>query len=224
MSTVTTPLENSLHFRKGERFILLIMGDRYLVSVLDVEPERLRVSYPSAHFPVEGMYVILEFHDDEGYSTYESEVLETPREPGDGLILRRPHADRRASHRRAWRVASDFKAVIKDHVHPQRHEVTVTNVSAGGMQIATEVDLGIGHNLDIEFDLPGRGRHKVLGAVVHLMVEDAPQRKAETRAGIRFINPDNETTKAMIEFIWLQVHRLHPEARHPGLGKAPMPH
>lgn len=216
MSIAMNPIELSQHFRKGERFILLIMGERYLVSVLDVEEDQIRVSYPAAHFPVEGMYVLMEFHDDEGYSTYESEVLATPHQPGDGLVLRRPHADQRASHRRAWRVEADFKAVIKDHVHPQKHEVDVINLSAGGLQFATELGLGIGHNLDISFDIPGRGHHQVLAAVAHLMVKEDDKRSPH-RVGVKFINPEPETTKAVVEYIWLQVHRKHPEARHPML-------
>jgi len=216
MTPAVNPFDNSMHFRKGERFILLIMGERYLVSVLDVEADRVRVSYPSAHFPVEGMYVLMEFHDDEGYSTYESEVLATPHQPGDGLVLRRPHADRRASHRRAWRVETDFKAIVKDHVHPQKHEVDVVNLSAGGLQFKSGLDLEIGHNVDIDFDLPGRGHHKVLGAVAHLMVSEEA-RNAPRRIGIKFINPEPDTTRAVIEYIWLQVHRTHPEARHPML-------
>jgi hypothetical protein len=216
MTTALNAFDNGLHFRKGERLILLIMGERYLVSVLDVEPERVRVSYPAAHFPVEGMYVLMEFHDDEGYSTYESEVLATPHQPGDGLVLRRPHADRRASHRRAWRVEADFKAIIKDHVHPQKHEVDVINVSAGGLQFATQQVMEIGHNLDIDFDIPGRGHHKVLAAVAHLIVLEKDQH-APHRVGVKFINPEPETTKAVAEYIWLQVHRKHPEARHPML-------
>jgi len=219
MSTATNSLANDLHFRKGERFILLIMGERYLVSVLEVESDRVRVSYPAAHFPVEGMYVLMEFHDEEGYSTYESEVLQTPHQPGDGLVLRRPHADRRASHRRAWRVDADFKAIIKDHVHPQKHEVDVINVSAGGLQFATDLDMEIGHNLDVDFDLPGRGHHRVLAAVAHIMMKDGDKR-APHRVGIKFINPEPETMQAIIEYIWLQVHRTHPEARHPMLRPA----
>jgi c-di-GMP-binding flagellar brake protein YcgR len=214
MSMITPAAEASQHFRKGERCILLIMGERYLVTLLEVDEEKLRVTYPSAHFPVEGMYVILEFHDEEGFSTYESEVLETPKDYGDGLVLKRPHADVRASHRRTWRAPAGFNAEIKAHVHPKRQNVKVIDVSAGGMQIESGGDWGLGHNLDIEFDLPGRGHHKVLGVVAHIL-----RREDTQRIGVRFINPEPETTHALVEYIWLQIHRTHPEARHPMLKR-----
>ncbi len=207
------------HFSKGERCILLIMEERYLVSVLSVAEDRLRVSYPSSHFPVEGMYILLEFHDEEGYSLYESEVLETPKDHGDGLILRLPHADRRTSHRRTWRVDADLRCQFKDHVHPRRHEAQVTNISAGGMQLQTDTDLGIGHNIDIELEMPGRGTHHILGIVAHLMVSEDTQSRGIVQAGIRFLNPEPETSRALTEYIWKQVHKLHPKAHHPAISE-----
>lgn len=216
MSIATSPENLGQHFRKGERCILLIMGERYLVSLLEVDDEKLRVTYPSAHFPVEGMFVILEFHDAEGFSTYESEVLETPKDYGDGLVLKRPHADLRSSHRRTWRAPAGFDAQIKAHVHPAKHTVKVIDVSAGGMQVETAQDWAVGHNLDIDFTLPGRGPHRVLGVVAHTVRPEGAA-PGMHRVGIRFINPDVETTHALVEYIWLQIHRLHPEARHPML-------
>ncbi len=207
------------HFTKGERCILLIMEERYLVTVLSVADDRVRVSYPSAHFPVEGMYILLEFHDEEGYSLYESEVLETPRDHGDGLVLRLPHADRRTSHRRTWRVEADLTCQFKDHVHPRRHEAQVTNVSAGGMQIETDAQLDIGHNIDIDLELPGRGTHRILGTIAHLMVTEDSERKGHTLAGVRFLNPEQETSRALTEYIWKRVHKLHPKAHHPALNE-----
>ncbi|MFM1919890.1 MAG: PilZ domain [Candidatus Hydrogenedentota bacterium] len=205
------------HFTKGQRCILLIMDERFLATVLSVKDDQLRVSYPSAHFPIEGMYVLLEFHDEDGYSLYESEVLETPRDHGDGLVLRMPHANRRTSHRRTWRVPADLVAQLKDHVHPKRHEARVTNISAGGMQIETDADLGIGHNIDLDVELPGRGKHRLLGAVAHVMVAEDARNRHLSVAGVRFINPEPETSRAITEYIWKQVHKLHPKAHHPAL-------
>ena len=198
----------------GGRCLLLITGQRFLVSVLSVGEDWIKVTFPAADFPIEGMFVTLEFHDDEGYTVFESEVLQSPLEPGDGLTLRLPETRQRNSHRTAWRVPADFRASIKGHVHPRVHEVPVLDVSAGGLQVSADMDLALGENVDISFRLPGLGEHKVLGSVAHVvrLENDA---KAPLRAGIRFINPENETTHALKHYIRTRVAQLGPDAIGP---------
>ena len=66
------------------------MDQRFMVGILSVTPETVRVSFPMNHFPAPGMRVELEFHDAQGYTSYESEVIETPATVGDGLLLVHP--------------------------------------------------------------------------------------------------------------------------------------
>jgi len=193
----------------GGRCLLLISGQRFLVTVLASGDDWIKVTFPAADFPIEGMYVSLEFHDDEGFTLFESEVLESPRAPGEGLTLRLPERAQRNSHRTAWRVPADFRASVKGHVHPRVHDVPVLDVSAGGLQVSSDMDLAMGENVDVTFKLPGLGEHKVLGAVAHVVrTENDP--KAPIRAGIRFINPELETSEAIKHYIRGRVAQLGP--------------
>jgi len=200
-------LSNHGGITPGGRCLLVISGQRFLVSVLSSGDDWLKVTFPSADFPIEGMYVSLEFHDDDGFTLLESEVLASPRAPGDGLTLRLPERSQRNHHRTAWRVPADFRARVKGHVHPRVHEVPVLDVSAGGLQVSADMDLAMGENVDVRFTLPGLGEHQVLGAVAHVVrAEHEPQ--GPLRAGIRFINPELETTQAIKQYIRGRVAQL----------------
>ncbi|MCC6143375.1 MAG: hypothetical protein IT368_06180, partial [Candidatus Hydrogenedentes bacterium] len=78
------------HFRKGGQCLLILMGQRFLVTILSVEQDRFLLSFPACDFPIDGMHVDLEFHDEDGYVRYESEVLLGPAEAGDGVVVKRP--------------------------------------------------------------------------------------------------------------------------------------
>jgi Tfp pilus assembly protein PilZ len=206
------------HFVEGNRGLLLLMGHRFLVTILAVSPETVRVSFPVQDFPMEGMYVNLEFHDDLGYATYESEVIASPNEPGDGLLLRRPPESLRTHHRTSWRVAADFRVEMKGHVHPRRYDAPVINISAGGLLVRTDAPLNLGDNLDISFDLTGDGRKQALAEVMHLNVPEASQ-GAIPLVGLRFVSPEPALTKSVTMYIWRRLRQMHPK-QHTHLRRA----
>ena len=212
------PVEAGAHFIEGNRGLLLLMGHRYLVTVLSVSPENVRVSFPVQSFPMEGMYVNLEFHDDLGYATYESEVLSSPREPGDGLLLRRPPESLRTHHRTSWRVAADFRVEMKGHVHPRRYDAPVINISAGGMLVRSDAPVKMGDNMDLSFDLPGDGPKTTLGEVMHVNVPE-DSRGGVPLLGLRFVSPSEALQKSVTMYIWRRLRQLHP-GQHTHLRRA----
>ena len=60
----------------GRHCLMNTMGQRFLVEILEVEDDTVRLSCPGADYPVTGMIVSLEFHDPAGYNSYRVEVLE----------------------------------------------------------------------------------------------------------------------------------------------------
>jgi len=197
------------HFVEGNRCLLILMGQRYLVTILHVTESKVRVSFPVQDFPLEGMYLNVEFHDDLGYASYESEVLDGPKGPGDGLVLARPPDAQRNRHRSSWRVPADFKATLKDHVHPRRRECAVVNISAGGLLLHTDADLEVGDNVDLAFHLPEGGAHEALGQVMHVYVPGEMHQESEL-VGVRFVSPDPGTHRAITQYIWRRLRQLHP--------------
>ena len=197
-------------FQIGARCLLVLMGQRFLVSVIDAKPETLRLSFPVSDFPVDGMHVDLEFHDEQGYVSYETEVLHGPKELGDGMLVRRPPSVTRNQHRSSWRVPADFKAELKDHVHPRRTKVPVINLSAGGMLIRSSVPFEIGASVDVLLPIPQGDTHALIGQVMHLsQMEDA--RIETTLYGLRFVGGDPYVTQDITRYLWRRLRELHPE-------------
>lgn len=199
------------HFSEGSRCLVILSGERFLVTILKIADDNIQVTFPTSDFPIEGMHVDLEFHDDTGYTAYESEVVETPREVGDGLVVKRPPSEMsRTSHRSAWRVPADFSVRMKHHVHPRRVEVPVINVSAGGMLLKTEMDVEVGDSIDLQFTLPGELKEDLLlGRVMHVSTPPGIGSN-ERMVGLLFVSPEVRSREALSNYIWRRLREMDP--------------
>lgn len=209
--TVTSPTESetpSNPFEPGARCLLIIMKQRFLVAIQKVDDDTIEVSFPVRDFPVEGMRVEMEFHDLEGYTRFESEVLRAPKEAGDFLVLKRPPAYVRNYHRGSWRVPVDFKAEVKGHVHPRRLHVPVVNLSTGGILILTDSDMAIGDMLEASLPVPALDGEKLTCKVVHRA--DEIESSGLTQIGCTFVSPDPASIKVLSEYIWDRIRELGP--------------
>lgn len=195
-------------FVPGNRCLLLIMQQRFLVSIQKVSDREIEVSFPVRDFPVEGMRVDLEFHDLEGFTRFESEVLATPKETGDFLVLRRPPAYVRNYHRGSWRVPVDFKAEIKGHVHPRRLHVPVVNLSTGGLLILSDGDLAVEDMLEAALPIESLRGEKMTCKVVHRAEEAEPE--GLVQIGCAFVSPDPAHLKLISAYIWDRIRELGP--------------
>ncbi|MBI2425471.1 MAG: PilZ domain-containing protein [Candidatus Hydrogenedentes bacterium] len=194
-------------FVVGNRCLLMLMKERFLVSVLSVDDVTVRVSFPTRDFPIEGMYVELEFHDANGYTRYETEVLKAPEGVGDGLILKRPFEHLRTHHRSSWRVPVEFDADVKSHVHPRKYSCRVLNLSIGGMLLSTHAPFELGETVESTFEIPGSVRDTLTAKVVHV---DRADGEENGMIGLEFISPDPVLSKSISQYIWGRVKELHP--------------
>ncbi len=210
MARMTDPTAE--HIQEGERCFVALMGRRHLVSILRVKEDRIRVSFPVSDFVIDGMRAVLEFHDPEGVTTYESEVLERPKESGDGMVLARPHGRSRLRHRGSWRVPTGLSARLKGHVHPREHDCRVVNLSTGGalVLLREELEIAVGDTVELTFSLPKRPGNTFTGEVVHLA---DPQRdpRAEVFVGVQFISPDPLAVREVHDYVWLRMREIDPE-------------
>ena len=210
---------SAIPLETGTRCLLVVMNRRYMVSILQVSLETFRVTFPTVDFPIAGMTVELEVHDEHGYTAYVSEVVETPTVKGDGLLLRAPESTSRSDHRGFWRVSGDdIQVELKSHVHPRRYEVKVLDIGAGGMLISTRAPVEAGENVDLLLRLPGASPETLGAKIVHL-----PEGKGGGRSavliGLRFYNPDPVVIKAVSRYIWQRVKTLrNGEITAPGSG------
>ncbi len=197
-------------FNPGNRFLLILMGQRYLVSIQAADDDSLSVSFPIRDFPVEGMHVDMEFHDTEGYTRFESEVLKAPEALGDSLVLRRPPEVIRNYHRGSWRVPVDFKASVKGHVHPRRLTVPVINLSTGGLLILSDGPFENGDMLEAVLPLPELKGDILTCKVVHRA--DAGQSLGGlVQIGCTFVSPDPTNIQIVSSYIKERLNELGPD-------------
>jgi len=197
-------------FIPGSRCLLILMEQRFLVSIQKADEDTISVTFPIRDFPVEGMRVDLEFHDTEGYTRFESEVLVAPRDVGDSLVLRRPPEYLRNYHRGSWRVPVDFKAYVKGHVHPRRLHVPVVNLSTGGMLILTDAPLAEGDMMEAHLPLPELEDEPFTCQVVHL-AGAANSKAGLSQAGCAFVSPDPMSIKSVSNYILERLKVLGPQ-------------
>jgi hypothetical protein len=188
---------------------LLVAGDRrFLVALLSVQGEVLRLSFPMRDFPVDGMSVTLEFHEETGYAAYECEVIETPKEVGDGLRLRLLGSNAYESrHRGAWRVPAALPLSVKSHIHPRRHAGIAENVSAHGMLMATSAQFEPGENFDFTITLQDDEVHAGIGQIMHVAPGGVTQ--DGNLYGVRFVGADPALLQAISRFVWRHVRQTY---------------
>lgn len=202
--------EVNQHFQVGNRCLLIIVEQRFLVAIQEVNEDSIRLSYPASQFPVAGMLMEMEFHDELGYARFETELLATPEAVGDGLLVRKPTEHCRTTHRGAWRIPADFNVILKSHVHPRRYELPVINLSAGGMLIQSEAELDLNDTVELKFLLQGTEKPmNMLGQIMHIHQPDNPE--DDPLVGIRFINSETEDRKSISRYVWRRMRELYPD-------------
>ena len=90
MSTARTARGELADIHTGNRCMLSVGERQFLVEILELHDETMRVSCPLGNFPLGGMRVELVFHDMSGYTRYSTVVVSGPGDSNEGIILGRP--------------------------------------------------------------------------------------------------------------------------------------
>lgn len=208
MTTVTTRHSLRDELKVGNRCLLRVVGDAFLVKIIDVQTAYIRVTFPGKDYPVEGMQVILDFHDENGFNSYRTHVVRAPDRAG-ALTLVRPVEARRTSHRDSCRVPTDLTVQVKDQVHIRRYDAALHNLSGGGALIETNANYDFSTTVEVTLSLPNEPRHTIIGQIVH--VADSRHRGNGSKLyGIRFIALTPETTQSLARYIWKRLREVYP--------------
>lgn len=196
---------------KGNRCLVAVMGQRFMVDLLEVDDKTIRVSFPGRDYPISGMAVELEFHDPNGFNCYESEVILGPEKGTPGIVLERPVEPRRAQHRVSCRVPTDLTVQVKDQAHIRRYDAPLVNLSADGALIETNAPFDFSTTVELWLSLPGEPTHETLGAVVHISspTETRASGKDTTIYGIRFLHLDPAASQSICNYIWERLRELY---------------
>ena len=208
MSTKKAGDRIRMEMRLGGTCLLNVIGQHFLVEILELGPDSLRVSFPGRDYPVPGMIVHLDFHDTNGFDSFEAEVLEGPSKAGSGLLLSKPSESRRTQHRDSCRVPTDLTVQVKDQVHVRRYDAALLNLSAGGALIETDAPFDFSTSLELTLSLPGEPLLRMLGQVVH--VSDEATRPDRRTFGVRFVALSPEVHQSISRYAWHRLREMYP--------------
>lgn len=200
---------DSEDIRVGNSCLLSVMNQLFLVEILEVNDDTMRVTFAGMDYPVEGMQADLEFHDKLGFNCYRTIVLEGPKNERSGIVLMRPRECSRARHRDSCRVPTDLTVQVKDQEHFRRYDAALINLSAGGTLISTEAPFDLDATIEIHISLPGEPTHKVLGHIVHVGEDEGGPAGAPRLLGVRFVTPDPDVVESIVKYIWRRLREIY---------------
>jgi len=194
--------------KAGASCLLSVMGQHFMVDIVDVSEEGIRVTFPGHDYPVEGMVVDLEFHDTEGFNHYRTRVTKGPAGKEHGILLRPTKAAGRTQHRDSCRVPTDLTVQVRDQVHVRRYDAALRNLSAGGALLQTRAPFEFDTTLEMTLSLPGEPTHTILAQVLHTnVVPDSASE--ETLFGVRFVSVDPAVHRSLTRYIWKRLRELY---------------
>lgn len=199
----------SSHVQPGAKCLLSVLDRHFMVEILGVEHDTLRVSFPGVDYPVDGMKVDLEFHDNTGFFCYHSNVLQGPQKRGDGIVLTMPEKCTRNEHRESCRVSTDLIVQVRDQVHLRKYNAHLRNLSAGGARIESEAAFELDTTIEMYLSLPGEPVATILGRVIHVGELANVCGHSMWLYGVRFLGLEADQQNAIVHYIWKRLRELY---------------
>lgn len=200
LKEIEKSLKNIL--KSGAIGILVFEGRMCPITVWSVTDKHIRVSRVNiVNELFIGAQVSLELCSNQGCLVLQTEVIEIPESPDEGILLRFPDMTSHIFLRQFWRLPVNLPVEIKPHAHPRRLKGIIRNISAGGMLISIEEPLNVGDSVDIFFSLKypqsGVERHfHLVGSVTHVAVMGAGN-----QVSLRFVGMDPEDERQINDFV-----------------------
>jgi hypothetical protein len=199
------------HIQVGKSCLLNVMDEHFLVRIIEVGDDSIRVTFPGRDYPVEGMRIYLEFHDEGGFDCYPAFVLRGAQGMDDSIILEKPTTCRRTHHRVSCRIPTDLTVQVKDQVHIRKYDAAVLNISSGGVLIRSDAPFDFSTTVEFSFSLPGEPQHNALGQVVHIADSDDSKNFPQMHLyGIRLISPDPSLVRSINRFVTTRLRDIYP--------------
>jgi hypothetical protein len=195
----------------GSNCLIKLTDRNFMVRILEVTDDTLRVSFPGLDYPVAGMLIDVEFHDPLGFSFYRTKVLKGPEREGEGILLERPSEAKRSQHRDSCRVPAELKVEVKGQVHVRKHKSVLLNVSTGGALLQSPGEFEVGDVVEIPLKLPGETEsYLVLAEILHRSEPVEIDGEKVFLYGTRFAGYDPGTGRALTSYIWDRLRELYP--------------
>lgn len=187
---------------KGAKCALRIDGRRYPAEVVDVRERVLRLRCLEDGFDIQARGIVVEFDGPKGTAAYFTRYLTSAPDSHTELVLLRSASLNCDELRSFLRVPTEIGVVVTLSDSAARFQAQLLNISSGGALIESdslpEVEYGERLRLEIAED----PAISVSGDLVHFSNGKAASRP---RFGVRFVDMDNESVRALTWFVWKRV-------------------
>lgn len=210
-----------MHLKPGYSVFFRLLGQRFLVEVLEVTHDTITVSFPGESYPVEGMGVDIEVHERTSVLTYHTQVLEPPTTGRPQMLLQRAASLTRRKHRGAWRIPFKADAVLRHSGDPQTQVCIYHDLSSQGALVHTNAGASVGDIVEITLPIPSGPGPWVRAKVLRVEPGTAPLRRKQ-RLGLVFLEMPAETKRTLTRFLWVRLLELYPRemsSLYPGSGR-----
>ena len=202
----------------GQRLVLRVASDNGVHSLpsqldhSDRSSGRLRVGWPTERlrlFPLmPGQLVLVELAQAaDALYTLEALIESASTEEPPSLILRPDGPWQRVQRRRAMRLSVDmrqtFASLVRTGSTRLPFDAVITDLSAGGLRLATAQELHPGEQLELGFGTPSGGAELRLRVTVLRAVPPA-EGTAPWDVGCQFIEPSASEREQIVQFILAQ--------------------
>jgi c-di-GMP-binding flagellar brake protein YcgR len=202
-------IEPRKEIQEGEYCLLRVMHRHFWVRVIDIDEDGIQLSFPGSDYPIPGMTVEIELHEEDGYTAYPAEVVKGPGETGDGVVVRCLGDGHFIFHRGSVRVTTDLTAQVRDTVHIRQHSAALLNVSGGGALLRTSAPFELGTMVELNLSFPREPRQLIMGTIVH--VSDVPQADNQWLFGVNFNGLDPSSHRMIGRFVYERLQETQPE-------------
>lgn len=179
---------------------------------MDLENNKIWVTFPGACYPLSGMGGRLEFHKPDGLIAYNVQVLRYAEGEGAGIILERSESAEHRTHRTAWRVPTDITVAIQSESVEHPFSAVMENLSSEGTLLRALPPLAIRSPLRMTFSLDQEHGKQVADGVVCFAKEAGQMAAAPGQHyGVRFTKMPAETKRLVTLFLYHHVRKLYPK-------------
>lgn len=193
----------------GDKCLVIVAQQRFMVNVLAMDDESLHLSFPGIDYPVAGMSIEAEFHDDQGFSTFTLTVLRGPEKEGEGMLLEMPSGKQRILHRSSVRVPADLGARVRGPADVKYTDARVVNLSTGGALVETSAVFALGVLIELVVQLSDDASYNLQAEIVHVGHMEMGVEHGYLY-GVRVVEHAPGAGRAITQYVWRRLKELFP--------------
>ncbi len=184
---------------------------RHSAEILGVSENTIWTSFPSIDLNAEDVGIDVQLGQKPNGPVYHTKVVIGPREPGDGVVLRRTASAVRKHGRDVWRVPTRLRAQYGEQTSTVEFSGRFANLSLQGGLLAGSQPFQVGDQVLIRVQFKDDVGHSLPSMVVHANAPESFKHSDRHWLGLRFETMSADMTRDLTWYLWERVRRLYPD-------------